>query len=95
MEEVVLDSGVIVKSVLGPGRWLPEGVYRRELETYHRAKTLVKTLKSSEAAILIPYPEIVEVAAVIARLAGRELAKEGGGVAQDDPKLQERIRGRI
>ncbi len=45
MEEVVLDSGVIVKSVLGPGRWLPEEVYRRELETYHRAKTLVKNPK--------------------------------------------------
>ncbi len=76
MEEVVLDSSVIVKSILKPGRWLPEEVYRRELETHHKARALVKTLKSSDTIVLIPYPVIVEVAAVILRLAGRELAEK-------------------
>ncbi len=76
MEEVVLDSSVIVKSILKPGRWLPEEVYRRELETHHKARDLVKTLKSSDTIVLIPYPVIVEVAAVISRLAGRELAEK-------------------
>ena len=74
MEEVVLDSSVIVKSILKPGRWLPEEVYRRELEIHHKARALVKALKSSDTVVLIPYPVIVEVAAVISRLASRELA---------------------
>ncbi len=41
MEEVVLDSSIIIKSILKPGRWLPEEVYRRELETHHKARALV------------------------------------------------------
>ena len=44
LEEVVLDSSVIIKSILKPSRWLPEEVYRRELETHHKARVLVKTL---------------------------------------------------
>ena len=76
MEEVVLDSSVIIKSILRPGRWLPKEVYKRELETHHKARTLVKTLKSSDITVLIPYPVIVEVGAVIARLASRELAEK-------------------
>ena len=76
MEEVVLDSSIIVKSILKPGRWLPEEVYKRELETHYKARTLVKTLKSNNITALIPYPVIVEVGAVIARLASRELAEK-------------------
>ncbi len=77
MEEVVLDSSVIIKSILKPGRWLPEEVHRRELETHYKAKTLIKTLKSksSGVTVLIPYPVIVETAAVLTRLMDRELAE--------------------
>ena len=76
MEEVVLDSSVIIKSILKPGRWLSREVYKRELETHRKARTLVKTLKSSDVIVLIPYPVLVEVAAVISRLASRELAEK-------------------
>ncbi|MCE4610051.1 MAG: type II toxin-antitoxin system VapC family toxin [Desulfurococcales archaeon] len=73
---MVLDSSVIIKSILKPGRWLPEEIYRRELKTHNKAKALVKKLKSSDTIVLIPYPAIVEVAAVISRLASRELAEK-------------------
>ena len=36
----------------------------------------MKTLKSSDVIVLIPYPVLVEVAAVISRLASRELAEK-------------------
>ncbi len=75
MEEVVLDSSVIIKSILKPGRWLHKEVYKRELETHFKARTFVKKLKSSDITVLIPYPVIVEVGAVIARLVSRELAE--------------------
>ena len=45
MEEVVLDSSVIVKAVLRPGRWLPSEVYERELETHDIAGALIKSLR--------------------------------------------------
>ncbi len=38
MEKVVLDSSVIVKSILKPGRWLPDDIYERGLRTHHKAK---------------------------------------------------------
>ncbi len=75
MEKVVLDSSVIVKSILKPGCWLPDDVYGRELKTHHKAKALIKLLKSARATVLIPYPVLVEVAGVITRLADRELAE--------------------
>ena len=75
MEEVVLDSSVIVKAVLKPGRWLPREVYEREVNTHIKAKALIKLLDKYGVRVLIPYPVVVEVAAVIARLAGRELAE--------------------
>ncbi len=74
MEEVVLDSSVIVKAVLRPSHRLPSKIYERELETHNKARTLIKMLKERQLRVLIPYPVIVETAAVITRLANRELA---------------------
>jgi len=76
LEEVVLDSSIIVKSKVKPGRWLPEDIYERELETHRKAKILVKILKSTGITVLIPYPVVVEVAAVIRRLTNKELAEK-------------------
>jgi predicted nucleic acid-binding protein len=76
LEEVVLDSSIIIKSIVKPGHWLPNEIYQRELETHRKAKTLVKTLKSAGVTVLIPYPVVVEVAAVIRRLANKELAEK-------------------
>ncbi|MEB3779039.1 MAG: hypothetical protein GSR85_02235 [Desulfurococcales archaeon] len=73
---MVLDSSVLVKSILKPGRWLSEEVYRRELEAHQKARILMKTLESSDTIVLIPYPVIVEVAAVISRLAGERISGE-------------------
>jgi len=76
LEKVVLDSSVLVKSILKPGHWLPDEIYKRELETHRKARILIKTLKSHQTTVLIPYPVLVEVAAVVARLASRELAEK-------------------
>jgi predicted nucleic acid-binding protein len=74
LEEVVLDSSVIVKAVLRPGHWLPSEIYKRELETHDKARALIKILRKRQVRVLIPYPVIVETAAVITRLADRKLA---------------------
>ncbi|MCE4610972.1 MAG: hypothetical protein F7B17_03275 [Desulfurococcales archaeon] len=76
MEEVVLDSSVMVKAILKPGRWLPREVYEREVNTHIKAKTLIKLLDKYGVRVLIPYPVVVEVAAVIARLAAASLQRE-------------------
>ncbi len=76
MEEVVLDSSVIVKAILKPYNLLSDRIYKRELETHRKARLLIKKLKMQLVRVLIPYPVLVEVAAVITRLSNRELAEK-------------------
>jgi len=75
MEAVVLDSSVIVKSVLKPGRWLSEDVYRREEETHAKARKLIDLLNRKKYTVLLPFPVLVEVGAVISRFTNREVAE--------------------
>ncbi len=76
MEAVVLDSSVIVKALVKPGRWLPADVYCREIETHVKARRVVEILGQRRSRVLIPYPVLVEVAAVVSRLVSRELAEK-------------------
>jgi len=41
---VVLDTSVIIKAVLKPGKWLPRSVYERELETQRKSRLLIRLL---------------------------------------------------
>jgi len=75
LEEVVLDSSVIVKAVLKPGSWLPTSIYERELKTHDKARLLVRKLKSEGVTVFLPYPVLVEVAAVLTRIAARGIAE--------------------
>ena len=76
MEAVVLDSSVIVKALVKPARWLPAEIYRRELETHIKARRVVELLRLRKRRVLIPFPILVEVAAVLSRLADKELAEK-------------------
>ena len=74
MEPVVLDSSVIVKTIVKPGYWLPIKVYRREAETHMKARKVIELMKKRNRTVVFPFPVLVEVAAVISRLVSRELA---------------------
>jgi len=49
---VVLDTSVIVKAVLKPGKWLPRSVY--ELETHRKSRLMIKLL--NEKGLSSSYP---------------------------------------
>jgi len=74
--EVVLDSSVIVKSLVKPGHWLPRHVLEREEETHVKAKTLIRLLSEKHYTVPIPYPALVEVAAVLTRLVNSSFARK-------------------
>jgi len=76
MGRVVLDTSVIVKAVLKPGRWLPRDVYEREIETHRKSRLLIRLLKEERIEVLIPFVALVEVAGVLTRLASSSLARE-------------------
>ncbi len=76
MGKVVLDTSVIVKAILKPGRWLPRDVYERELETHRKSRLLIRLLREKGVEVFIPFAALVEVASVLARLASSSLARE-------------------
>lgn len=76
MGRAVLDTSVIVKAVLKPGRWLPRDVYEREIETHRKSRLLIRLLKEERIEVLIPFVALVEVAGVLTRLASSFLARE-------------------
>ncbi|MCE4619397.1 MAG: type II toxin-antitoxin system VapC family toxin [Desulfurococcales archaeon] len=67
MGSVVLDTTVIVKSILKPPRHLPPHVYRREVETQKKIHDILEVLESQGHTVYFPRAGIVEVAAVLKR----------------------------
>ena len=51
MGKVVLDSSVLVKSILRPGRWLPSNIYCRELETHRKARMVIMLLRDKGGTV--------------------------------------------
>jgi len=73
---VVLDTSVIIKAVLKPGKWLPRSVYERELETHRKSRLLIRLLNEKGVEVLIPFAALVEIAGVLTKLVSRDLAME-------------------
>ena len=67
MNKVVLDTSVIVKSILAPRKSLPKDVYEREIETHKKCRKLIKLLDSRDFEVYIPNVALVEVASVLKR----------------------------
>ncbi len=76
MGKVVLDTSVIVKAVLKPGKWLPRNVYEREVETHEKSRLLIRLVKEKRVEVFIPFVALVEIAGVLTRLSSSSLAKE-------------------
>lgn len=74
MYRYVLDTSVIVKSIFDPPKSLSNEIYKRELETHEKCKVIIKKIEKWDVNIYIPKVCIVEVAAVVKRLADKNLA---------------------
>jgi len=76
MGKVVLDTSVIVKAILKPGKWLPRDIYEREIETHKKSRLLIRLLGEKYIEVLIPFVVLVEAAGVLSKLASSFLARE-------------------
>jgi len=74
--KVVLDTSIIVKAILKPGRWLPRDIYEREIKTHEKSRLLIRFLKEKRIKVLLPFAALVEVAGVLTRLTSKSLARE-------------------
>ena len=64
---IVLDTTVIVKSLLKPAKCLPRNVYDRELSTHKKCRTIMRLLKKKSYLVYFPRAGLIEVAAVLGR----------------------------
>ncbi len=76
MDRCVLDTSVIVKSIFKPLKSLSSELYKREAETHEKCRFIIKRIEEKNTEIYIPKVCVVEVAAVVKRLADRKLAKK-------------------
>ena len=76
MGKVVLDTSIIVKAILKPGRWLPRDTYEREIKTHEKSRLLIRLLKEKRIKVLLPFAALLEVAGVLTRLTSKSLARE-------------------
>lgn len=74
MDRCVLDTSVIVKSIFKPLKSLLKEVYEREMETHTKCRFVIEKIEDNDIDIYIPKVCIVEIAAVVRRLANKNLA---------------------
>ncbi len=67
MGNVVLDTTVIVKSLIKPPSRLPESILRRELETHRKCRALMNLLRKGKYVVYFPRAGLVEIASVLRR----------------------------
>ena len=74
MNKAVLDTTIIVKGALTPYKSLPKEIYSRELGTHQKCRLVLNRLDESSVEVFIPKVCVIETAAVLRRLANRDLA---------------------
>lgn len=74
MNRAVLDTTAIVKGALTPSKSLPKEIYFRELDTHQKCRLILKRLDETCVEVFIPKVCVIETAAVLRRLAKRDLA---------------------
>ena len=74
MDRSVLDTSVIIKSIFKPPKSLSSKIYKRELETHEKCRTIIRMLEESGVDVYVPRVCVVETAAVVRRLADKKFA---------------------
>lgn len=74
MDRCVLDTSVIIKSIFKPFKSLSDEVYKREIETHQKCRLIIEKIEEMDVNVYIPKVCIIETAAVIRRIANKNLA---------------------
>ena len=74
MDRYVLDTSVIIKSIFKPPISLSSKIYKRELETHEKCRTIIRMLEETGVNVYVPKVCVVETAAVVRRLANKKFA---------------------
>ena len=99
MSRVTLDTTVLVKGIIPPRRRKKDHIYEEQFRIYTIAKSIITKVENKESIMSVPSIAIVEIAAVGARLTGKEerglqasnYVKKHGNILYDTDILDEAI----
>ena len=60
MDRCVLDTSVIIKSIFTPLKSLLDEIYKRELETHKKCRSIIGKIEEDNIEIFLPKISIVE-----------------------------------
>ena len=63
----VLDTSIVAKSILEPPKNLPSEVYKREIDTREKIRTILEILESQDYTVYFPRAGIIEITSVLKR----------------------------
>ncbi len=98
--EATLDTTVLAKAIIPPRRRKGDAIYREQARLFAVAKAILGKVEAGQLVMHVPSVAIVEIAAVAARLTGKEemgvqaaeYVKAHGYVVRDDTLLGEAVR---
>ena len=97
MNRVTLDTTVLAKGIIPPRRRKKDALYEEQFRMYTIAKSIIAKIENKESVMGVPSVAIVEIAAVGARLTGKEerglqasnYVKKHGNILYDTDFLDE------
>jgi len=100
MNKLTLDTTVLAKGMIPPGRKKKDSIYEEQFRLYDIAKSIILEVENRKAIMSIPSVALVEIAAVGSRLTGKgergimasDYVKEHGTIIYDICLLEESIR---
>ena len=100
MSSLTLDTTVLIKGIIPPRRRKVDSIYEEQLRLHRIAKSIIANVEAGQDVMNIPAVAIIEVAAVGARLTGKdergieaaEYVKQHGNIIYDIYLLDEAVK---
>ncbi|PKP57855.1 MAG: hypothetical protein CVT89_03790 [Candidatus Altiarchaeales archaeon HGW-Altiarchaeales-2] len=72
MSNVTLDTTVLIKGIIPPGRIKKDSIYEEQFKLHITARSIIHKIEINESVMNVTSTALIEVAAVAARLTGKE-----------------------
>lgn len=100
MNTLTLDTSVLAKGIIPPRRRKKDAIYAEQFRLFSLARSLIEDAANSVSVMNVPSVALIEIAAVAARLTGKEerglqaseYVREHANIVYDSTLLDESVR---
>jgi hypothetical protein len=100
MNTLTLDTSVLAKGIVPPRRRKKDPIYAEQFRLFSLARSLIKEAECSVSVMNVPSVALIEIAAVAARLTGKEdrglqasdYVREHANILYDSTLLDESVK---